>query len=637
MAAVFTSVFLLTGSPHVNVFADTPGLLDMSDFNFTEDTAYIDRNSFVWYPGTLLKPEDFSDTENLPEAGNGDEDFGTCRLTLRLPAGAVYGLSGYSASYSQRIWVDGVEYPAVGMPGATLEETTPKTNYYTVYFTATGVVTEIVIQRAGFVHYKHGRLSELFLGGQERIIRHNQGTQMGINIVVGSMLMSAIYFFGLYLFFQKRHQFLWFALACLMVLLRTLTIEGKMIRVLLPDLNWYVAIGLEYLSFIGLVVCLILYANRMYGQCLHRYMVRFAMVFCLGYALVVVLTKPSFYGNFIVPFQYMTGLFGIYFIVCMAYSMVRKKQNRYPEHFLIVLGILAFVALGIPDISIHQSREMRNIINLTQIGMMVCVFANMIALTLSFIRTETELEQTRQNERALAQTNEMLDSLNRIKSDFMGNISHEMKTPLTRMGSYAGVTLRQIKKNAVTVETEKNLDTIQREAVRLGLLVERMKEVALEKERQLTLTETDAQTLLQRAADFCAPICQENKNRITVYTDPERIPLLVNAGDIFQVLFNLITNANRHTRNGEITVNAELRMQNAELGHGEIVVSVSDTGDGISPELLASVFERGVSGDGGTGLGLAICKEIVEEHGGTITVESEPGKGTTVRVLLMQN
>jgi len=85
----------------------------------------------------------------------------------------------------------------------------------------------------------------------------------------------------------------------------------------------------------------------------------------------------------------------------------------------------------------------------------------------------------------------------------------------------------------------------------------------------------------------------------------------------------LLSNAANHTQNGEIALTAD-------FSDGYISVSIADTGEGIDPELLPRIFERGVSGRGGTGYGLVICKTVIEAHGGVIKAESEPGKGTTV-------
>jgi signal transduction histidine kinase len=93
-----------------------------------------------------------------------------------------------------------------------------------------------------------------------------------------------------------------------------------------------------------------------------------------------------------------------------------------------------------------------------------------------------------------------------------------------------------------------------------------------------------------------------------------------------------LSNALRHTQaEGSVTVRAR-----ATGGGATITVEVADTGSGISPELLPRVFERFVKGEGsaGSGLGLAICRDIIEAHGGEISIASEPSRGTTVTFTL---
>lgn len=89
---------------------------------------------------------------------------------------------------------------------------------------------------------------------------------------------------------------------------------------------------------------------------------------------------------------------------------------------------------------------------------------------------------------------------------------------------------------------------------------------------------------------------------------------------------NILQNVAAHTRQGDVTLRA------GKVGH-EVLVTVKDTGDGISAELLPHVFERGVS-TGGTGFGLYLCKTVVESHGGRIWIESAPGSGTVVNLAL---
>lgn len=96
-----------------------------------------------------------------------------------------------------------------------------------------------------------------------------------------------------------------------------------------------------------------------------------------------------------------------------------------------------------------------------------------------------------------------------------------------------------------------------------------------------------------------------------------------NASMLLQIFINLVVNANRHTKNGVITLSASDK-ESREY----VVFRVADTGTGISEDILSHIFEKGYSGDGGSGLGLAICLEAVEAHGGTLKVERTGPEGT---------
>ena len=116
----------------------------------------------------------------------------------------------------------------------------------------------------------------------------------------------------------------------------------------------------------------------------------------------------------------------------------------------------------------------------------------------------------------------------------------------------------------------------------------------------------------------------ERKNTMLRVNIPPGLPFVyAEAEQLMRVPVNLLSNAVNATQNGEIILEAS-----AENNY--ITVNIGDNGEGISPEFLPHVFERGVSGKGGKGYGLSICKTIVEAHGGEISIESEPGGGTVV-------
>ena len=214
----------------------------------------------------------------------------------------------------------------------------------------------------------------------------------------------------------------------------------------------------------------------------------------------------------------------------------------------------------------------------------------------------------------------------RIKSNFLANISHEMKSPLGIMGGYAKLTKKQIEAGTVNEKSLINLQTISDEAMRLADLVNRMLRAAVEMEGVSSFASVVPQDVISNAAAFCEPILTSNK--LTFYVEKNCPSVMVNPEMIMEVLVNLIGNANRHTKKGKI----ELRAESA--GTGMVKFSVRDNGEGIPPEMLERAFLRGASGAGSSGIGLSTCKETVENHGGEIKIESAVGEGTVVTFTL---
>ncbi|MCL2249388.1 MAG: ATP-binding protein [Oscillospiraceae bacterium] len=227
----------------------------------------------------------------------------------------------------------------------------------------------------------------------------------------------------------------------------------------------------------------------------------------------------------------------------------------------------------------------------------------------------------------LAVENATLDRLNSLKSKFLADISHELRTPLTVIDNYAQLTDMEIDAGLISDDTKKNLLTVSSEAQRLAHLADRLLDITVARDSMEMGIEVYVEDIFSRALALCEPVLAANRNRLDIQIE-KNCPTVRTIPDmLIQVLFNLIGNANRHTKEGEIRLTAK---QNDRM----VVFVVKDNGAGILPDMLAKVFQRGASGDGSSGLGLNICKEAIESHGGTISVESEPGIGTIVTFAL---
>lgn len=226
-----------------------------------------------------------------------------------------------------------------------------------------------------------------------------------------------------------------------------------------------------------------------------------------------------------------------------------------------------------------------------------------------------------------------LGDLERLRREFIANVSHELRSPLTSMrGFLQGV----LDGTIPPAEQHRYLSLAFDETRRLSRLVNDLLDLAaLESgDVQFHLTRVGVADLLTRAAAKMEPQAGEKGVRLQVEPDaagavrgdPDRLE---------QVLINLLDNAIRFTpQGGTVTLSAAPR--------GDVVeICVRDTGPGIPPEDLDRIWERFYKGDrartrskGGTGLGLAIARELVERQGGTIRAESRPGAGTAFFVTL---
>jgi signal transduction histidine kinase len=219
-----------------------------------------------------------------------------------------------------------------------------------------------------------------------------------------------------------------------------------------------------------------------------------------------------------------------------------------------------------------------------------------------------------------------LDSSEQSRRRLFADIAHELRTPLSVIGGTVDAML-----DGVYEPNPDNLTSIKEETEVLTRLVAELRDLTLAESGHLKLEvePTNLAELVQRRVSQAEVIAQ-GKN-ISLKTDiTERLPEIEADGRrIEQVVANLLDNALNHTpQGGTVTIAVS-------PGKDGILVSVSDTGEGIPPEHLPYIFERFYRVDdarsrktGGAGLGLAIAKQMVELHGGRIWVESEAGKGS---------
>lgn len=229
----------------------------------------------------------------------------------------------------------------------------------------------------------------------------------------------------------------------------------------------------------------------------------------------------------------------------------------------------------------------------------------------------------RAQQKKLDEQNSILAQTNCMKTKFLANASHEMRTPLTVTSVNVQTVMEILEDMGETVsdpEAMKLLQSAQNEIMRLSRMVGGMLRLSSMSE-SIDRQKLDFTSLMRNGTEMLHLNLNKCGNTVVIDIEPG-LSVFGNADLLVQVLTNILQNAGAHTQNGTVTISAKKQ--------GNIIaVEVRDTGEGILPELLPHVFERGVS-SGGTGFGLYLCKTVVESHGGRIWIESEPGSGTSV-------
>jgi len=226
-----------------------------------------------------------------------------------------------------------------------------------------------------------------------------------------------------------------------------------------------------------------------------------------------------------------------------------------------------------------------------------------------------------------------LRRLETVRREFVANVSHELRTPLTSIRAM----VETLEAGAIEDETIKAnfLARIVGEVDRLNALVEDLLDLARLEAGRTTLdyTTVDPVELVRQGADRLRPQIDRAQLTMEVFADERLQPINVDRVRMEQVLINLVHNAIKFTPAGG-SIELQVRQDS-----GETTIEVEDTGVGIPPAEQLRLFERFYKSDKarrseGTGLGLAIAKHIVQAHGGTISVESTVGEGSTFRIVI---
>lgn len=439
-------------------------------------------------------------------------------------------------------------------------------------------------------------------------------------IGLGALIASAIFLFAIYIFLKTR-SYLYLACFTFCTVLFSVTHSGQMQLYFWPD-EWPFDIRIQILPGIFSAIFFALFASSLMAS-KKSYPRHHALIMILAYATLLASAWTCLV-------DYQSGIMAVVFLGLATFGGAASLLLRgWPKTFdglhILLFIIAAFaitraitLAVGVSNVITGNELLIRHI----WVFLMACMPAVLLGLTMHRQRMQNELQATQAESAA--------------RVSFLARMSHELRTPLDIIIGTSQLLSRPSHRGRL----EEGLADISANGRQLLKMIDEVLDYSRGIIGKLTIiTEPVDWPEFLKCMERDAKILAARNGNAATLTVNGAMPSGVSIDEkrLKQILDNLITNAARHTKNGWIKIDCNMSSMGAE-GKYQIQFAISDSGDGIASadmERIFRPFERGGNttqhGGKGVGMGLAISRQLVELMGGTLTVESAPGKGACFR------
>jgi signal transduction histidine kinase len=598
-------------------------------------------------------------TNEIPEiSGTG---YATYRLRIIIPQSSreeiSFLLPVFDSSY--RIYFDGKYVNANGVPGTTEETTKPGYRPFKYSFLPSNDTVEIVVNVSNFHHRRGGFWLPVKFGKTDEIELENKRDNIFISLSNGMLLAFIGFYFLFFAVFRDDRTMLYFALALLGILFRTL-FTGSYTILFFFDVGWQWLVKIEYLSSFLAVTFSMWYFYYIYKDRIVPWInTALTVVFAIA-SLLTLLTPVSVFSYTMLLFVPVVIILLVYYFIRSIVEAIRK--GGYWTFITIGFGALLIGSLN--DIFIASGRTLFYNEYLLSHTLIFFILTQVIVLIYRWVETSKkekslldEIEFVNKNleniviERTTELTNQKgeleeqkkvtdtknseLEKTISVKNRIFSIIAHDLKSPVLNLS----LMIDHLKNNNDPEVQQSVINSISQQsgfATNLidNLLIwgEQQQNKIEYKPEHINLTDL----ILENFNLFRAP---SDRKGIKMTYSHKGNPMAICDKDLINiVLRNLLSNAIKFTgRKGSIYVSVEEPV----IKDGMIYIKIKDNGVGIPEDKLIKILQdeiidssRGTEDEKGTGLGLQLCNDLIRINKGSLSITSELKRGTTITIML---
>ena len=637
LALIFTPMILQIQRTDVKLIPSTNSTWDLSDAYFDHYIYYLLR------PVQILEgfhtPEEFTELEEQAFLSRGNfPNEATYRVRIHLPSNQIYTFTKSMTGESHQIFINGV--PVNNKQN--LENSASSSRITLTIIPEDGWV-EIVHQVSNVTLVNPDDYENWFVGTQS-ILAHIRSFDYIQSIVMGCFFILSIMFLyisilqirswkAIYKDSPLRYLGLHFAMFCLVWGIRTGITGSAVMLDIIPQISWVQRIRTELILNAITVILLVLITNHIFQDIIKKvYMWTFLIINTLFISFFVF--APMNHMRLAVGMYVIFYTFVNVFILIRAsiYLNMKQKDQFIQYQVMFLIGFVIFFYLLMRDtlnhLGIYLLPPIVDSELLNSLDMDVIVF-NLSMLIMALFMATTVIFETdrviRNFSEASRQHKLLLESYSirdNIRNEMIATISHEARTPLAVLSSYSMMIAMELKELDLDEEVTSSLDVIVSESKRVADLIENLNEISLQNVKRETSTIFYMDELVNQVVKLYKRTFNSEEIEFQYHIE-EKLKVVGFPEQISQVMFNLLQNAKNHVKRGKIIVNSK-RIDSY------IITEVIDDGYGIPRDNLLKIFQHGFSTNESSGLGLPICKEIIQNHGGTIEVRSTIDEGTKV-------